>query len=175
MTFCLMCSKKMTLRVPDMDNRARLICESCGYIHYENPKLIVGILPFINNQILLCKRAIDPCYGKWTIPAGFLENNESLLDGAKREAREEAGITVFNPKLYASFSIPRISQIYMIYLAELTTKDLDIGPETIEANFYKINDIPWNEIAFTSIKILLKHYKNDIESNKFPFRDITLE
>ena len=174
MVYCLKCSHKMQLSIPDMDTKQRLTCPSCGYIHYENPKVIVGVLPTIDNKVLLCKRAINPGYGQWTIPAGFLECNETLLDGALREASEEAGIKVHNPQLYALFSIPRISQIYIIYRAEMESKQFNIGPETLEANFFSFEKIPFEDIAFSSIKLLLNLYIEDFKNARFQCHDITL-
>ena len=174
MTYCLECSHKMTLAIPDMDTKQRLTCPSCGYIHYENPKVIVGVLPTIDNEVLLCKRAINPGYGQWTIPAGFLECNETLLDGALREASEEAGITVINPRLYALFSIPRISQIYTIYRADMESRHFDIGPETLEAKFFPLDNLPFENIAFSSIKLLLNLYIDDFKNSHFQCHDLTL-
>jgi len=174
MMFCLKCGFKMTLLIPETDTRQRFVCSQCKYIHYDNPKVIVGILPVIDDDILLCKRAIDPEKGKWTIPAGFLECGETLLEGAKREAREEAGIDVSDTMLYATFSIPRISQIYVIYLGNLANRHYCVGVETEAIQFFSHQDIPFNDIAFSSINGLLKHYVHDAKTKTFLFRDITL-
>ena len=115
MNFCSNCGNPVSQKIPDGDNRLRYVCDHCGAIHYQNPRVIAGILPTYNQQILLCKRAIEPRHGFWTLPAGFLENGESTLEGAQRECQEEANANVINPILYALYDIPRIHQVYVFY------------------------------------------------------------
>ena len=158
MTYCLQCSHKLQLKIPDDDNRKRLVCPSCSYIHYENPKIIVGVLPYYNNKILLCQRSIDPGYGLWTIPSGFMECNESVEEGAKREAFEEVGITCSDLNLFVIYSIPSISQVYMLFTSELGSDQFAVGPETLSAQFFLFNDLPWDDIAFSSVTFSLKKF-----------------
>ncbi len=174
MTYCFKCGKKMILKTPQSDTHERLVCPSCDYVHYVNPKVIVGVLPVINDQILLCKRAIEPASQKWTVPAGFLECNETMQDGALREATEEAGITLEKSSLYITCSIPRISQIYCIYLGILKNKNVNPGPETSDYAFFDLDKLPWDDIAFSSVTLTLKHYLSDFKQDHFPFRDLEL-
>ena len=111
MKFCSSCGNAVSLKIPVDDNRERHVCDQCGVIHYQNPKVIAGVLPVYGDQILLCKRSIEPRHGFWTLPAGFLENGESSLEGALRECEEEANAIVVNPRLYALFDIPQINQV----------------------------------------------------------------
>ncbi len=158
MKYCPMCSHTLNFQIPNDDNRHRYICSRCQYIHYENPKIIVGILPYYQNQILLCQRAIDPGYGLWTIPSGFMECNESIHDGAKREAVEEAGIHCQNLQLFVIYSISHISQVYMLFISELDSDKTDPGSETLATKFFSFKDIPWDDIAFSSVEFSLKKF-----------------
>ncbi|MEE2956933.1 MAG: NUDIX hydrolase [Pseudomonadota bacterium] len=145
--------------IPKGDNRERLVCPDCGFIVYENPKIVVGTVALWDDQILLCRRAIDPRKGFWTLPAGYLEQNETSLEGAQREAWEEAHAE-FEPRgILAVYSIPRLSQVQIIYIADLLSPDVSPGPESEETGLFKWIEIPWKEIAFPSVKWALNHYK----------------
>jgi len=145
--------------IPNGDNRERLVCPDCGFIAYENPKIVVGTVALWEDQILLCRRAIDPRKGFWTLPAGYLEQNETSLEGAQREAWEEAHAE-FEPRgILAVYSIPRLSQVQIIYIADLLSPDIAPGPESKETGLFKWIEIPWKELAFPSVKWALEHYK----------------
>ncbi len=159
-------------KIPDGDDRTRYCCEQCDSIFYQNPKNVVGTIPIYQDQVLLCKRAIEPRLGKWTLPAGFMENGESSLNGAIRETNEEAGaeVIVAGDSLYTLFNLPRINQVYMFFRAELANLDFAAGTESLEVALFKEPDIPWQEIAFPVVKSTLEHYFEDRRSQHFPVR-----
>jgi ADP-ribose pyrophosphatase YjhB (NUDIX family) len=138
--------------VPDGDNRERLVCPDCGCINYENPKIVVGSVVRIGDRILLCRRAIEPRYGFWTLPAGYLELNESTAEGAMREAWEEAQARIAIDGLLAIYDIPRISQVQLIYRARLLDPEVAPGPESLEVGLFGWEEIPWEELAFPSVR-----------------------
>ncbi len=172
MNFCSKCGGKVIFKMPEDDNRMRFICQSCHFVHYQNPNIVTGILPVWQDKILLCKRAIDPKHGLWTLPAGFMENGETIEQGAKREAYEEATIVVENPFLYNIISLPNINQVYMMFLGELSDEDAEPGVETLETRFFSEDEIPWEQIAFEVITKTLNCYFEDKKSGKFPFRNL---
>ena len=149
---------KFVRKIPPGDDRQRLVCTDCGFIHYENPKVVVGAVATWDERILLCRRAIHPRKGYWTLPAGFLELHESAIDGAKREAWEEARAELEIRQLLAVYSIPRISQIQLIYLAGLVSPAVEAGPETAELDLFRWDDIPWGDMAFPSVHWALGHF-----------------
>ena len=153
--------------VPDGDNLERLVCPDCGFISYENPKIVVGSVALWEGLILLCRRAIDPRKGFWTLPAGYLELNETAADGAKREAREEANAELEMRGLLAVYSIPRISQVQLIFLADLISPDVSAGPESVEVGLFDWRDIPWDDIAFPSVVWALNHYDGVKDATDF--------
>lgn len=146
-------------KVPQGDDRLRRVCADCGFIDYENPKIVVGSVATWQDRFLLCRRAIDPRKGFWTLPAGFLELHESAAAGAAREAWEEARAKLEIDQLLAIYSIPRISQIQLIFRARLATPEVAAGPETLELDLFRWRDIPWNDIAFPSVNWALDHYQ----------------
>ena len=160
MRFCSACGQPVTLQVPAGDSLLRHVCTACGSIHYQNPRLVVGCLPVLGNRILLCKRAIEPAYGKWTLPAGFMENGEDLAAGALRETREEACADVEIVRLHSVYSIAHIHQVHVFFLARLTGS-FGAGVETLEASLVTPEEIPWDEIAFGSVKFALESYLAD--------------
>ena len=174
MKYCNQCASPVELKTPLDDNRPRYICTKCQQIHYENPKLIVGTLSLYQNQILLCKRAIEPQIGKWTLPAGFLELNESLEIGALRETKEEACATPEIIRLLSIINIPRISQIHVFFLASLKTPEHAPGQESLETKLVSIDNIPWNELSFSSVKKTLTIYIEQTHSNNTDHEIITL-
>lgn len=161
MKYCSKCGSPVDLRVPAGDNVARHVCDQCGEIHYLNPKVVVGCVPQWEGRVLLCKRAIQPRYGLWTLPAGFLENNETTIEGAARETLEEASARVRIERLYALFNLPHINQVYVMFLARLEAPEFGPGPESLEVALYEERDIPWNEIAFPVVERTLKLYFDD--------------
>lgn len=145
--------------IPEGDTHERLVCEDCGFISYDNPKIIVGSVATWGEKILMCRRAIEPRSGFWTLPAGYLELNETPTDGALREAAEEACAKMTIRDLLAIYTIPRISQIQLIYRAELTSPDVACGPESSDVGLYDWGDIPWDDIAFPSVVWALNHHR----------------
>jgi ADP-ribose pyrophosphatase YjhB (NUDIX family) len=169
--FCSTCGATVTLRIPDGDDRERFVCNDCLTIHYQNPKIVAGCIPEWGDRILLCKRAIEPRYGLWTVPAGFMENGESTEDAAMRETREEAGADVTITSLYSVFSIPHISQVYMLFRGELTDGRYQAGRESLECRLFEENDIPWEKLAFPVVKETLHRYFLDKrQRNGFPLQ-----
>lgn len=161
MTFCLKCGNKAALKIPEGDNRKRIVCDHCGYIHYQNPNIICGAVVVHEDKVLLCKRAIEPQYGLWTIPAGFMEIGETVEQGAKRETLEEAEATATNLKLYCIYDIPIIGQVYMLYLTNLQDGNFGAGSESLECQLFTEDEIPWDEMAFDSSIRSLRHYFAD--------------
>ena len=145
--------------VPEGDDRTRLLCPDCGYVVYENPKIVVGSVALWEDRILLCRRAIEPRMGFWTLPAGYLELNETVEQGALREAWEEARARLELEDLLAIFSIPRISQIQLIYRARLVVPDIEAGPESAEVGLFEWDEIPWDDIAFPSVHWSLARHR----------------
>ena len=145
-------------RIPDGDDRQRLVCDACGFIDYENPKVVVGAVATWEDKILMCRRSIDPRKGYWTLPAGFLELHETAIDGARREAWEEARAQIEIDQLLAVYAIPRISQIQLIYRARLVSPDVEAGEETSEVDLFAWDSVPWDDIAFPSVHWALRHF-----------------
>ena len=172
MKYCHHCASPLVLRIPEGDDRERHYCDNCNAIFYANPKNIVGTLSVYENKVLLCKRAIEPRLGKWTLPAGFMENGESSLTGAIRETKEVAGasVTVMDDCLYTLFNLPSINQVYMFFRVELTNLDFTPGYESKEVALFNEQEIPWSEIAFPVVKSTLEHYFKDLQNQHFPVR-----
>jgi len=169
MNFCSNCGQPLTYQKPPGDDRARYICETCGVIHYQNPLMVVGCIPEKEDKILLCRRAIEPCYGQWTLPAGYLENGETVAAGAKREAYEEARARVEILAPYALYNICHVNQIYLMFRARLKDDNFQAGSESLVVRLFTEDDIPWDEIAFRVIKETIKHYYKDRQAGRFPF------
>lgn len=155
------------LAIPDGDTHERLICPDCGFINYENPKIVVGAVALWEGRILLCRRAISPRKGYWTLPAGYMELHETPDAGARREAWEEARATLEMRGLLAVYSIPRISQVQLIYLADLVNADVFAGEESMEVQLFRWDEIPWDDIAFPSVGWALNHYAALEDSTDF--------
>jgi ADP-ribose pyrophosphatase YjhB (NUDIX family) len=168
MIYCSNCGTRLVERTPEGDNRMRYVCDACDTIHYQNPKIVAGCIPTLGNRLLLCKRAIEPRYGLWTLPAGFMENGESTEQAAVRETLEEACASVDNLELYGVFSIPHISQVYMMFRAELLKKDYKPGHESLDVRLFEQHDIPWDKLAFPVVRVTLEHYCKDSEAKRFP-------
>jgi len=174
MKFCMKCGKELVFAVPDGDDRNRHICRACGTVHYSNPKMVVGTIPVHEDRILLCRRAISPRYGLWTLPAGFMENEETVEEGAKRETLEEAGAELDGLSPFAVFSLPFVSQVYLMFRARLITPDFAAGHESLEVKLVSEADIPWDEIAFPVIEETLRLFFADREKGAFGFHSGTL-
>jgi ADP-ribose pyrophosphatase YjhB (NUDIX family) len=164
-SFCPNCgSPQLSKLIPPDDNRERQVCGECQTIHYHNPRIIVGTVPFIDGEVLLCRRAIDPKKGKWNLPCGFLELGEDLKTGALRETEEEAGVHPQLAGLHTVYSVPELGQHFTIFAGRLSDKKMDPGHETLEAAFFRLEDIPWDEVAFRSNRFCLKALARDLEA-----------
>ena len=173
--YCGQCGTPITRRMPPGYNRERDLCEHCGAINYQNPRLVVGTLPVWKDKILLCLRAIEPRANTWTLPAGFMELAETTGEGALRETREEAGVEVSLGKLYTVIDIPIVDQIHVYFLASASNGDVDPGPESLEAKYFGFDEIPWDNLSFRSVATTLKHYLNDVKTGQFDTRYYSLE
>lgn len=168
MNFCSQCGAPLVHTIPNGDNRHRYYCPACGTIHYENPKMVVGCLAEWEDKILLCRRAIEPRYGLWTLPAGFMENGESAMEGALRETLEEAGARVHGATLYSLISLPDINQVYLMFRAQLSDLDFSPGEESLEVRLFSEAEIPWDQLAFRTIQTTLERYFNDRKRGEYP-------
>ena len=174
MNFCIKCGASVSMIVPDGDTRERAVCDNCGHIHYVNPRIVTGCLPVHKDQVLLCKRAIEPRYGFWTLPAGYLENGETVAVGAARETMEEANANVTGLELYTVFSLPHISQIYMFFLSELNKPEFSSGEESLEVKLFSEDEIPWDSLSFPVVTQTLEFFFKDRKTSDFPVRYIDL-
>lgn len=169
MNFCSACGAPVMLKVPPGDCLPRHVCDSCGAIHYRNPRLVVGAVPEWEDRILLCRRAIEPRLGKWTLPAGFMENGESVADAALRETLEEACARIELGAMYTMISVPHIHQVHVFYRSRLMDLDFAPGIETLELRLFEESEIPWDELAFRTVSITLKHFFADRREGRFGF------
>lgn len=167
MNFCSNCGAPVERRIPAGDDRHRYVCGSCDTIFYHNPKIVAGCVPQWEDRVLLCRRAIEPRHGLWTLPAGFMENGESTPEGAARETLEEANARVEIGQLFCYLSIPRINQVYVIFLAKLLDLDFSAGPESLEVRLFEEHEIPWDRLAFASIETALALYFADRGAGAF--------
>ena len=161
MKFCSSCGQSVTLRTPDGDHLPRYVCDGCGVVHYQNPKLVVGCVPELDGRILLCKRAIEPRYGYWTIPAGFMENGETTQEGARRETREEALADVEIGSLLAVVHVLHADQVHVMFRARTHEPRFGATAESLEVRLCKESEIPWQDIAFRSVDFALRRYFDD--------------
>ena len=165
---CRNCGTAVVYRLPDDgDTRERAVCPSCDTIHYENPLNVVGTVPYFGDKVLLCKRNIEPAWGKWTLPAGFMELGETVAEGALRETDEEAGAQIELEDLFTVLSVPRVGQVHLFFRARLLSDRFDPGHETIEARLFSEADIPWEEIAFRTVKETLQRFFEDRRKGHF--------
>ena len=169
MKFCSNCASPVVKRVPPGDNLPRWVCDQCGEIHYENPRMVVGTIPEFEGRILLCRRAIEPRYGYWTLPAGFMENGETIAQAAARETLEEAGADVELGAPFAMVSVPHVNQVHVFFQARLRTLDFKPGEETLEVALYEEERIPWKDIAFRTVGLALKRWFADRGRGTFEF------
>ena len=144
--------------MPPDDNRERMVCRDCGWIHYENPRVVVGALATWEGRILLCRRAIEPRVGRWTVPGGFMEIGESTEQGARRETLEETGVPVAIEDLLAVYSLGHIGQVHLVYRASVLEPTIDPGPESLEARFFERDELPWDDLAFPTNEWALAHF-----------------
>ena len=159
---CRNCGVAVAYRIPDDgDTKQRAVCPSCHTIHYQNPLNVVGTVPHLDDRVLLCKRNIEPRLGKWTLPAGFMELMETTAEGAARETVEEAGARFEMQELFSVLSVPRVGQVHLFYRARLLSDQFDPGHETMEARLFTQAEIPWDEIAFRTVRETLRHYFAD--------------
>lgn len=163
MKFCSNCGATVSLMIPKGDNRERHVCNACKTIHYSNPNIVAGCIVEAGDQMLLCKRAIEPRSGYWTMPAGFMENGETVAEAAARETMEEANARVNITRLMGVYSIPHISQVHMMFCGELLNDDFSAGEESLEVGLYSRKDIPWSELSFRVTTLALKHYFEDLD------------
>jgi ADP-ribose pyrophosphatase YjhB (NUDIX family) len=161
MKFCSQCGHEVALTVPEGDTLPRHVCGQCGTVHYENPKVVVGCVPEYEGRILICKRAIEPRLGYWTIPAGFMENGETLQEGAARETLEEAEAQVEIGELFAIVDVVRANQVHMMFRARMLNERYGAGHESLEVRLIEPDDIPWDEIAFASVRFGLEAWLED--------------
>ena len=175
MKFCSQCGASVTYRMAPGEDRERHVCDACDTVHYINPKVIVGCLPTVGEKILMCKRAIEPRYGKWTLPAGFMENGETSADGAARETLEEAAAIATNVTLYRIFDVPHISQVYLFYRCGIENDEFGIGPESLASALFSEEEIPWDELAFPTVRELLREFLQDRQVGEYPVRNSVID
>lgn len=173
MKFCSDCGSTVALRIPDDDNRERFVCTSCDTVHYQNPNMVVGTIPLWEEagsepKILLCKRNIEPRFGYWTLPAGFLENGESTLEGAARETLEESCADLSDLEMYRVINVKRTNQVHLFFRANMRSPDFSTTSESSEVALFAFSDIPWRELAFPTVYRALKDYVDDWPRQEFP-------
>ena len=176
MKYCPECGAPVELRLPQDDHRERHICTVCGTIHYHNPKLIVGAIPeWEDGRILLCRRAIEPRHGFWTLPAGFMENGETTTEAAARETLEEANARVLIGELYSMHNLPYVDQVHLLFRSKLLDLDFSPGVESLEVALFSESEIPWDSIAFRAVKFTLQHFFLDRKNGSFHFFNADLK
>jgi len=172
---CKECGTTVIYRIPDDgDTKPRAVCTACHTIHYENPLNVVGTVPYWGEKVLLCKRNIEPRWGKWTLPAGFMELNETVAEGAARETVEEAGAQFEIDGLFTLVNVARVGQVHLFYRARLLSDVFDPGHETIEARLFSEDEIPWEEIAFRTVKETLERYFSDRRTGHYAIHAIDI-
>jgi len=174
MKFCSGCGSRLVHKVPPDDDRHRHVCSNCGEVHYQNPKIVTGCLPIWRNAVLLCRRAIEPRKGFWTVPAGFMELGETVEQGAIRETWEEARARVEILAPYSMFNLPHVNQLYIIFRASLVDLEFEPGPESEDVCLFTEQDIPWNDLAFGTVRQTLTFFFADRALGQFPMRTGTI-
>ena len=169
MKFCCNCASPVAQRVPPGDNLPRWVCDHCGVIHYQNPLMVIGTIPEHEGRVLLCRRAIEPRYGYWTLPAGFMENGETAAQAAVRETLEEAGARIELSEPFSILSVPNVNQVHLFYRARLLDLDFRPGEESLEVTLRDEAAIPWEEIAFRTVATTLKRWFADRARGAFAF------
>ena len=172
---CRACGSAVVYRLPDDgDTRQRAVCPSCHTIHYENPLNVVGTVPHLGDRVLLCKRNIEPRWGKWTLPAGFMELDETTAEGAARETDEEAGAQIEMQGLFSILNVARVGQVHLFYRAQLLSEQFNPGHETIEARLFTEAEIPWDEIAFKTVRETLERYFDDRRKGHYAVHQVDI-
>lgn len=174
MNFCSECGAVVELKIPPGDNLPRYVCINCRAIHYQNPKIIVGCIPAWEGKVLLCRRAIEPGYGLWTLPAGFMEKMETADEGAARETLEEACAVVAPGPLFAFYNLPRIGQVYLLFRGQMLAADFAAGDESLEVGLFAESEVPWEQIAFKAVRETLVRYFADSRRGEFGFHYATI-
>lgn len=174
MNFCNSCGGRVDFKIPGDDEHSRFVCNDCGTTHYQNPKIVMGCLPVWQNSVLLCRRAIEPGSGFWTVPAGFMELDETVMQGAIRETWEEARAKVEILAPYCMFNLLHVNQLYIIYRARLIDLKFSPGPESADVRLFLEAEIPWEHLAFTSVHQTLSFFFEDRPSGRFPMRSGTI-
>ncbi|QUX97124.1 NUDIX hydrolase [Marinomonas sp. CT5] len=174
MRFCPQCGHAVNMTIPAGDNRPRAVCPSCHYIDYDNPRLITGTIPLYKDKILLCRRNIEPRLGFWTLPAGFMENQETTSEGALRETLEESGSKAKCKQAFSMISIPRINQVHLFYIAELEKDDFHATEESSEVALFDLDEIPWGELAFSSVTKTIEFFIEDHKKGQYGFHEDTI-
>jgi ADP-ribose pyrophosphatase YjhB (NUDIX family) len=169
MKFCPSCGAEVASRVPPGDSLPRHVCDACGHVHYQNPKLVLGSIPEWQGRLLLCRRAIEPRYGYWTLPAGFMENDETTAEAAARETLEEAGARVELQEPFSMISVPYVNQVHVFYRARLLDLEFRPGVESLEVMLFEEGRVPWNDIAFRTVGLTLKHWFADRARGSYGF------
>ena len=169
MKFCSYCASPVVKRIPPGDTLPRYVCDQCGIVHYQNPLLVVGSIPEHEDRLLLCRRAIEPRYGYWTLPAGFMENGETAGDAARRETLEEAGARIELGAAFSLVSVPRVNQVHLFYRARLADLDFKPGEESLEVALFREAEIPWEQVAFRTVGYTLKTWFEDRAKGQFSF------
>jgi ADP-ribose pyrophosphatase YjhB (NUDIX family) len=169
MKYCSNCGASVARRVPPGDALPRFVCDQCGEIHYQNPKLVVGTVPEWQGRLLLCRRAIEPRYGYWTLPAGFMENDETTAQAAQRETLEEAGANIKLAEPFTMVSVPMVNQVHLFYRAHLVNLEFRPGEESLEVALFDEQAIPWKQIAFRTVGLTLRHWFADRSNGSFGF------
>lgn len=172
--FCTHCGASVSFEIPAGDVLPRHVCQRCGHIHYENPRLVVGCVAIWEDRILLCRRAIEPRRGFWTLPAGFMENGETTAEAASRETHEEAGARIIIDAPFAMVSIAHINQVHFFYRGCLATAEHSAGDESLEVALLRPSEIPWPDIAFRSVTHCLERYLDDLAQGRFGFHETSL-
>lgn len=167
--YCCVCGGPLELKIPEGDNKERHVCKECGQIHYQNPHNIVGTVPIYQDKVLLCRRAIEPCFGKWNLPAGHQEMKEGTMAGALRETREESGAELTNVRPFMLLDVPFASGTHIYFIGDVVNPDCKPGPETLEQRFFSEEEVPWDKIAFNSVKRALKYYFSDLKKGTIEF------
>ena len=174
MRFCANCGASISVRIPEGDNFARHVCDACGTVFYQNPRVVVGCIPEWGERILMCRRAIEPRYGFWTFPAGYLENGETIQHAAARETLEEASARVQIDSLFAVLNLPAFQQVHIMFRGRLLDLDYAAGSESLEVALLRREEIPWDQLAFATVRETLEHYYSDRTRQNFDFHLIDI-
>ncbi|MCH2097214.1 MAG: NUDIX hydrolase, partial [Pseudomonadales bacterium] len=170
MRFCPECATPLVRRIPELDDRERDVCEGCGAIHYSNPKIVTGCLVTAGARVLLARRAIEPRRGHWTLPAGFMENDETTAEGAARETWEEARADIEIEALYTIFNLPHINQVHMFFRGQLIGGRFEAGPESLDVALFDADEIPWDDLSFPVVRDTLRYWCEDRTRHVYPVR-----